>query len=205
MSIAWQTPATHITACRRPSLRWRVRASAEDIIDDFDRRPGFITSDDQPAAEAPAAAKQGGYRRKRNNLNDRLLTEISEIEAEMPLRESDVPQMERAPIGGYTNDLLDVNPFYAFSGSALAAGAAVGMWLLTGFLAQKFADSAPMADDFYVVQRIATVVRTCVVGASALASGVSGVTSVGLLLLSIRCAFGILTGEFESAKKGESS
>lgn len=55
--------------------------------------------------------------------------------------------------------------------------------------------------DIYVVQRLGGVVRVGVVCLLALASGISGVTGVGLGLLAGRTAWGRLVGEWDEKEQ----
>jgi len=140
-------------------------------------------------------------RKKRSSVNSRLLSEISDIEQSLPMRESDRAPDVVAPFGGYKEDLEQVNPFFALFGAAFTLGGSYGMWQLTNWLAEQFT-AHPLGDDtFYVVQRIALVVRTCVVASAALGTGLFGLTGFGLGLMSLRVVAGLLTGELKSPGK----
>ena len=145
-----------------------------------------------------AAARR---RARRTNVNERLLNEIAEIEQSRPKRESDLPEDVVAPILGYKEDLDGVNPFFAVFGSLCVWAAAFGMWSLTQWLAYTFATNPLGEDTFYVIQRIATIVRTCVVGGAALGAGIFGLTGLGLFLMGARVGVGVATGELDMAKR----
>ena len=132
---------------------------------------------------------------------ERLLNEIAEIEQSRPKRESDLPEDVVAPILGYKEDLDGVNPFFAVFGSLCVWAAAFGMWSLTQWLAYTFATNPLGEDTFYVIQRIATIVRTCVVGGAALGAGIFGLTGLGLFLMGARVGVGVATGELDMAKR----
>jgi hypothetical protein len=55
----------------------------------------------------------------------------------------------------------------------------------------------PVNTDIYFVQRVSGVFRNIVMGLSSLASGFFGVTGLGLFLLGIRVAVGVLNGELD--------
>lgn len=93
-------------------------------------------------------------------------------------------------------DLNGVNPAVALGGAAFALLTAAGLWIFTSYLAEAFV-SHPVETDVYFVQRVASVFRNVVMGLSSLASGFFGVCGVGLLLLGIRVAYGVATGELD--------
>jgi hypothetical protein len=53
------------------------------------------------------------------------------------------------------------------------------------------------ASDMDRAQRISSVVRTVILGLTAMFAGISGVTSVGMYGLFIRVTYGVLTGELD--------
>ena len=57
--------------------------------------------------------------------------------------------------------------------------------------------SHPLATDVYFVQRVTQVFRNAVMGLSSLASGFFGVVGIGIFLLGIRVAYGVMTGELD--------
>ena len=73
------------------------------------------------------------------------------------------------------------------------------VWLHpSGCIRSLFLQLHPLPEDtFYVIVRVATVVRTAVVGGTALGSGIFFMTGVGLLLLSGRVAVGVASGELD--------
>lgn len=93
-------------------------------------------------------------------------------------------------------DLNGVNPLVCIGGAAFAWVCAGGLWLLTTYLGALFA-SHPLATDVYFVQRITQVFRKVVMGLSSLASGFFGVIGIGIFLLGIRVAYGVMTGELD--------
>jgi Protein of unknown function (DUF3082) len=131
-----------------------------------------------PEASTPNARVLAAVRESMDRLG------VSEAEARRP-----------APPARRPVDISRVNPASALLGSA---GAAVMFWaawsVLQGTVAFYLAH--PFESDFYVLVRINAVVRTVLVGMFALASGISGVTSLGLLLLFGRTGFAAVTGEF---------
>lgn len=70
--------------------------------------------------------------------------------------------------------------------SALIAGTiALLMYKVTGGIAANFA-SHPLHTDNYTAQRIASAVRTLVIGICALGSGIFGFAALGLTALSVQ-------------------
>jgi hypothetical protein len=103
---------------------------------------------------------------------------------------------ERAAGIQEAQNLNGVNPAVALAGSTFALAAAGGLWILTTYLATFFA-LHPVTTDIYFVQRVSGVFRNIVMGLSSLASGFFGVTGLGLFLLGIRVAVGVLNGELD--------
>ena len=114
---------------------------------------------------------------------------------------------ERRAATEEARDLNGVNPLIALAGSLFALAGAAGLWLLTQYLAGYFA-LHPVESDVYFVTRVAAVVRNVVMGFVSLASGFFGVTGLGILMLVVRVAYGVATGELDStpiktSKKGD--
>jgi uncharacterized membrane protein (DUF2068 family) len=93
-------------------------------------------------------------------------------------------------------NLNGVNPAVALAGGAFALVAAAGLWLLTTYLATFFA-LHPVNSDVYFIQRVSGVFRNVVMGLASLASGFFGVTGLGIGLLGVRVAYGIVKGELD--------
>jgi hypothetical protein len=94
-------------------------------------------------------------------------------------------------------DLNGVNPLVALGGSIFALGAAAILWYGTNQLAAFFSlhqvpDTAP-----YFIIRSTSLVRNIAMGIISLASGFSGVVGLGIFLLSVRVAYGVMTGELD--------
>lgn len=103
-------------------------------------------------------------------------------------------------------DLNGVNPLVCIGGAAFAWACAGALWLLTTYLGVLFA-SHPLETDLYFVERLTGVFRNVVMGLSSLASGFFGVVGIGIFLLGVRVAYGVMTGELDPTpikqKKGE--
>ena len=86
------------------------------------------------------ARPTGGYRRekKKTSVNERLINEIAELEAELPRRASEVPEDKAAPILGYKKDLDGINPAFAGLGSLMTAAFSYATWQLTVFCVDAF-------------------------------------------------------------------
>ncbi|MEM6500221.1 MAG: DUF3082 domain-containing protein [Cyanobacteria bacterium P01_C01_bin.89] len=77
------------------------------------------------------------------------------------------------------------SPFNCISGSAIAGSMAVGLYFLTTSIAGNFA-AKPLASTNPLAQNISALVRTTVVGVSALGTGIFGIVALGLLALGIQ-------------------
>jgi hypothetical protein len=93
-------------------------------------------------------------------------------------------------------DLNGVNPVVALVGGCFALAAAAGLWYGTGQLGNFFS-LHPVDSEVYFVIRTAQVVRNIAMGLISLASGFFGVTGVGIFLLGVRVAYGVMTGELD--------
>ena len=93
-------------------------------------------------------------------------------------------------------DLNGVNPVVALSGSFFALGVAAGLWYATRELGTFFA-LHPVDSEVYFVIRASQVVRNVAMGLISLASGFFGVTGLGIFLLGVRVAYGVIKGELD--------
>ena len=93
-------------------------------------------------------------------------------------------------------DLNGVNPVVCIVGSLFALGVAFGLWYATQTLGQFFA-THPVDSSVYFVQRSSQVVRNIAMGLVSLASGFFGVTGLGIFMLGVRVAYGVMTGELD--------
>lgn len=145
-----------------------------------------------------------------NTVNERLMSEIQasldketygssssktrEYFKEFRSQKSDA---ERQRSIEEARDLNGVNPLVCIGGAGFAWACAGVLWWLTTFLGTLFALHPVDGDSIYVVQRMASVFRNIVVGLSSLASGFFGVVGVGIFLLGVRVAYGVMTGELD--------
>jgi len=118
---------------------------------------------------------------------------IEDLKSRMKERESlaepgkwDLPQRKE--------DLNGINPITPLFFSALPAGMAFVGWQVSRYLTANFAIQF-VESEIYPVQRLAIVSRNVVVGITTLATGFSAVVSLGLFLLGIAVAIGVLKGE----------
>lgn len=143
-------------------------------------------------------------------VNERLLAELEQVAdkekygARSPMgkklglesfRSSKTDQEREAAIQEARN-LNGVNPIVAIGGSLFALAAAAALWWLTNYLAEFFA-LHPVDSDVYFVSRVSAVFRNVAMGLVSLASGFFGVTGLGILLLGLRVAYGVATGELD--------
>ena len=76
-------------------------------------------------------------------------------------------------------------PFNCISGSAIAGSMSVGLYFLTMSIAGNFA-AKPLQTANPRAQNISSLVRTTVVGVSAMGTGIFGIVALGLLALGIQ-------------------
>mmetsp|Transcript_23281 Transcript_23281/g.35750 ORF Transcript_23281/g.35750 Transcript_23281/m.35750 type:complete len:291 (+) Transcript_23281:58-930(+) len=212
------SPTTRSSSSREKNILFKTTLFA--TLDDQTTLVSFATGDNDDdnndnnnmvttttvAANATAATQ---------TINDRLLKEVEEqlgtgggggrnprVQAfykslGIEDRMNKTPEEREAALEA-ARDLNGVNPLVAFGGALFALGGAYGLWLGTGMLAEFFVmHPVDTVDAPYFVQRASAVVRNVAMGMSSLASGFFGVTGVGLLLLSVRVGYGVLTGELD--------
>ncbi|MFM7448521.1 MAG: DUF3082 domain-containing protein [Leptolyngbyaceae cyanobacterium] len=80
---------------------------------------------------------------------------------------------------------LTVGPLQCFTGGLVAGVIAVVLYRMTQSIGVSFA-AHPFHGDNFTVQRIASAVRTLVIGMSALGTGIFGFAALGLLLLGVQ-------------------
>jgi hypothetical protein len=83
------------------------------------------------------------------------------------------------------DDTNNVTPLRCLTGALVSAPMAIALYFLTQSIATTFAAKPIVSDSTYVL-RIAIAVRTLVVGASALATGIFGLVTFGLIALAIQ-------------------
>ncbi len=110
--------------------------------------------------------------------NERLLEEVRKTMEELGVTANESTPPPTKQLADYSH----VRPLSAFAGAVGAAIISAVLWQILQTLIAMYIANPPHYD-LYVVQRITGVVRTAVVGLLSLASGISGVTALGLLLL----------------------
>ena len=112
-------------------------------------------------------------------------------------------QMETTKLGSFIHIQIfpsipapGVNPLVCIGGAAFAWACAGALWFATTYLGVLFT-SHPLDTDMYFAQRLADVFRSAVMGLVSLASGFFGVVGIGIFLLGIRVAYGVMTGELD--------
>lgn len=97
-------------------------------------------------------------------------------------------------------DLNGIEPYKPFLFAILP-----GLFCLVGFEVSKYLAGhfvvAFVDSDLYPVQRIAIVSRNLIVGIVTLASGFSGVVSLGLFCMGVAVTLGVVKGELDPKKK----
>ena len=81
------------------------------------------------------------------------------------------------------------SPLSCLIGSLLAGTMSIGMYTMTIKIATTFATN-PMVQKTTMAINIAAALKTLVVGAAAMGTGISGIISLGLIGLAIQVAFG---------------
>lgn len=79
-------------------------------------------------------------------------------------------------------------PLRCFTGSAIAAGFAYVLYLLTQSIVISFA-AKPLSSTNMLAARIGAAVRTLIVGISTLGTGIFAIAAIGLLALGIQLVF----------------
>eukprot|EP00581_Thalassiosira_minuscula_P016987 CAMPEP_0183714304 /NCGR_PEP_ID=MMETSP0737-20130205/8867_1 /TAXON_ID=385413 /ORGANISM="Thalassiosira miniscula, Strain CCMP1093" /LENGTH=305 /DNA_ID=CAMNT_0025943211 /DNA_START=1 /DNA_END=918 /DNA_ORIENTATION=- len=209
---------SHISIKQESSCIVQLAAGDEDssapatIADGVERRFSaastekseiLVATGDDEVAAAPAPSKAAT-----STVNERLLSEIqASVEKEkygsssqrrdyFKDFQSQKSEEERQRSIEEARDLNGVNPLVCIGGAGFAWACAGALWFFTTYLGVLFA-SHPLDTDLYFVQRLAQVFRNVVMGLSSLASGFFGVVGIGIFLLGIRVAYGVVTGELD--------
>mmetsp|Transcript_61383 Transcript_61383/g.150229 ORF Transcript_61383/g.150229 Transcript_61383/m.150229 type:complete len:316 (+) Transcript_61383:86-1033(+) len=147
-----------------------------------------------------------------NTINERLMTELQEAAGKEKFGARSTAGKKYGLVDGFgrarktdeevkaaiaeARDLNGVNPLVALTGGVFALGAAAVLWWATSQLGVWFTTHPPQTD-VYFVQRAAQVFRNITMGMISLASGFFGVTGLGIFLLGVRVAYGVMTGELD--------
>lgn len=103
---------------------------------------------------------------------------------------SDTPEPS-API---TSQKKEVTPLSCFFASIIAGGIATMIYFLMSGIVETYANK-PVLSSSVLAIKIATAVRTLVIGIAALGTGVFGIVAVGLFLLGIQVTIKSITGQ----------
>jgi len=120
---------------------------------------------------------------------------IGDLQARMVPRESTKPYSatEKWPEAKKI-DLNGINPISPLLFSIFPALMSYAGYMITNYFSLHFAVNF-LNSEFYPIQRASIIARNVVVGMSMLATGFSGVISLGLFLLGVTVAVGVLRGE----------
>lgn len=129
--------------------------------------------------------------------NERVMRQVRDTMQQLGVADNTAnnPVVANTPARS-VKDMGNVNPLSALAGAGGAALISAFCWTMLNATIQ-FALAHPMDDRIYIVQRVTVVIRTTLVYLFALGGGISGVTSVGLLLLFGRLLVARVSGEFE--------
>lgn len=163
-------------AARLSSLRSSQQEEKPDVIDEF--FPRFRR--DNVVDAAPAEDAEAGGSARMNTINDKLLADIEAAKGQFRVEAPQVDDREEV-------DVSDVNPVQSVLSGAAALASAYVFWLGVGFASDAF-DAHPIDSEFYPVMRISMVMRTIVLGAGTLLSGITGFAGVGLVVLGAKVA-----------------
>ncbi len=97
-------------------------------------------------------------------------------------------------------DQKEVTPLRCFVGSTMSGALAFGLYSLTSAIATTFA-AKPVTSDNLLVIKIASLVRTLVVGVASLATFIFSFVTIGLILLAIQLIIQGFTKPNETVKK----
>jgi hypothetical protein len=194
------------------SFSTRLRSSEEKKERDigFDRStPNNVINLD---AKAPKPEAKESDKAATNTINERLLSELEEATQKEKYGARSAAGRKLGLVDGYgrarktdeqveeaiarARDLNGVNPVIALTGSLFALGVAAVLWYATSQLGLYFL-MHPVDTDVYFVIRVTSVVRNVAMGLVSLASGFFGVTGLGIFLLGVRVAYGVITGELD--------
>jgi Protein of unknown function (DUF3082) len=202
LSVAFAMPATSVARRHTQQHRVRLRGSTGVPVPAPARwrcaAPRFRSTED-PESEGTKRSFSSASQQPTAPLtpNQRVLLQVRESMKRLGVVDIDAP-VAVAPVRKPV-DISRVNPASALLGSVGAFGIFYCTWSILQFFVQFYV-SHPFETDMYVLRRINSIVRTVLVGIFALASGISFVTSFGLLLLCGRTGIAALTGEFRNAK-----
>ncbi|MGF1482348.1 MAG: DUF3082 domain-containing protein [Cyanophyceae cyanobacterium] len=87
-----------------------------------------------------------------------------------------------------SNEATKFSPWRYLSGAAIAGAFAIAFYWMTAAVAQTFA-SKPVTSDNPIVVNLSTVVRTLVVGMTALGTGIFALVSIGLVAYTVQTIF----------------
>jgi hypothetical protein len=93
-------------------------------------------------------------------------------------------------------DLNGIQPATPLLFSLFPALCCVAFWQLTTYMTNHFAINF-ITSDLYPVRRLASIARNFIVGFTTLASGFTGVVALGLFLLGVTVAVGVMKGELD--------
>lgn len=188
-------------------------SSTSDLDDDIKRTLSAAPLQNDSieiGAEGTSSSAQGTKEAKTNTVNERLLAELEAATAaekgpktamgkkfKDQFRYTDKTDEEREAALEAARDLNGVNPTVTIAASFFAFGMAYGCWIATKFLGELFVTHPVSADAPYAFARAASVVRNAVMGLVSLASGFSLVSGLGVFLLGVRVAYGVMTGELD--------
>lgn len=102
---------------------------------------------------------------------------ITKLDVELDVEETSINTQEALP-----------SPLRSLTGAVIAGGFAFGLYKLTQAIATSFA-TKPLSSTNPLALSISAAVRTLVVGASTLATGIFAIAAFSLVLLALQVAF----------------
>jgi hypothetical protein len=188
-------------------------SSPKEIGFDRSTPDNVINLDEKVAASADNKSDSSSTSSiAKNTINERLMKELQEAANKEKYGARSASGRKMGLVDGFgrprktdeeiqasiaaARDLNGVNPAVALGGSFFAFAVAAGLWIATNKLGAFFA-LHPVETDVYFVIRTTQVFRNVVMGLIALASGFFGVCGLGIFLLGVRVAYGVMTGELD--------
>lgn len=209
-STVFRIHAHHSTRCKRLILHAEEDTTPKEIGFDRSTPDNVINLDEKVAGGGES--KDSSAASSKNTINERLMNELEEAANKEKYGARSASGRKMGLVDGFgrprktdaeiqasieaARDLNGVNPMVAIGGSLFAFAVAAGLWFATNKLGSFFA-LHPVETDVYFVIRTTQVFRNVVMGLISLASGFFGVCGLGIFLLGVRVAYGVMTGELD--------
>eukprot|EP00190_Bangiopsis_sp_CCMP1999_P003376 CAMPEP_0198730794 /NCGR_PEP_ID=MMETSP1475-20131203/26347_1 /TAXON_ID= ORGANISM="Unidentified sp., Strain CCMP1999" /NCGR_SAMPLE_ID=MMETSP1475 /ASSEMBLY_ACC=CAM_ASM_001111 /LENGTH=198 /DNA_ID=CAMNT_0044493659 /DNA_START=50 /DNA_END=646 /DNA_ORIENTATION=+ len=173
---------------RRKAVGVRAQAVNEDVRDEPVVR--FRTREEGKTLNLLSESQTSDKPKTRSQV---ILEQIEETRKKLGVNEE--PAHLQPPPPKKAVDLSKVNATYGFGSAAFTFAMCFALFTFTNMLINYY-NTNPFQSDVYVVNRVYAVVKTAMVTIFSLATGIVGVTSLGIFGLSCQVAYMRLTGQF---------